>query len=55
VIPLIWLLTISLAGWFGFELGRKWDAGREEIVAEAEERRESERGGVRLNRIVMRR
>lgn len=52
---LIWLLTVSLVAWFSFELGRKWDEGRREEIAEAEEERRSERGGVRLNRIVMRR
>lgn len=52
---LVWLIPILLASWFGFELGRKWDAGRAEAEQEeAVEARES-RGGVRLNRITIRR
>jgi hypothetical protein len=51
---LIWLLTISLAAWFGFELGRKWDEGRrEEDLEEYEESRS--RGGIRMTTITMRR
>jgi hypothetical protein len=52
---LVWLLTISLAGWFGFELGRKWDAGRVEEELEEYEKAEAARGGIRLNRITVRR
>jgi hypothetical protein len=52
---LIWLLTILLAAWFGFELGRKWSLGQDELMAEAEEDRQVARGGIKLNRIVFRR
>ncbi len=51
---LVWLLTVALALWFGFELGRKWSAGEEEAdFTEREER--TERGGVKLRRISIRR
>lgn len=55
MIVLIWLLTVSLALWFGFELGRKWDAGQREAEAEAYAERRQQQGGIRLSRIVIRR
>lgn len=51
---LVWLTVVGLALWFGFELGRKWDQGRDEIEMEEVAER-SQRGGVRLRRIAVRR
>jgi hypothetical protein len=52
---LVWLLTVSLAAWFGFELGRRVKVGRVEAEIETYQAAEEERPGVKLNRIVMRR
>lgn len=57
--PLVWMLTIAIALWFGFEVGRKWQLGEAEEEREAEEaeaeRAVTERRGVRLKRIAVRR
>lgn len=51
---LVWFATVAMAGWFGFELGRKWTAGEEE--AELQEHIDRQQGtGFRLNRITVRR
>ena len=55
---MVTLALVALALWFGFELGRKWDAGireaeQEALEAETEARRS--RGGVRLKTITIRR
>lgn len=50
-----WLLTIALASFLSFELGRRWTVGKIEAEVEEFQAAEAERNGVRLNRIVMRR
>jgi hypothetical protein len=52
---LFWVLTVCLAAYFGFELGRRAKTGRVEAEVEAFQAREEEREGVKLKRIVMRR
>lgn len=55
---LVWMLTIALSLWFGFELGRKWEVGEAEEIREAEQEAleaTRERRGIRLNRISVRR
>jgi hypothetical protein len=55
---LVWLLTVALALWFGFEFGRKWEVGvreeEEEALQEAAEATR-ERRGIRLTRLTVRR
>lgn len=55
---LVWLLTIAIALWFGFEIGRKWEVGEAEEIREAEQEAleaTRERRGIRLTRISVRR
>lgn len=51
---MITLLLVLLGMYFGFELGRKWDAGKLEIEEEVVEE-VRRRGGVRLRSITVRR
>jgi hypothetical protein len=51
---LVWIVVLGLGVWFGFELGRKWDAGIRELEAE-ETAQASARGGFRLKSITIRR
>lgn len=52
---IFWLLTIALASYLSFELGRRWKLGHVEAQVEAFQQSEAEQPGIRLNRIVMRR
>jgi hypothetical protein len=47
-------VVVLLAGWFGFELGRKWEEGRAEEELEALAETHSN-GRIRLNSITIRR
>ena len=51
---LVAVLTVALALWFGFELGRKWELGKAEEEAEALAETHAS-GRVRLNTIRIRR
>ena len=50
-----WLVSVTLAAYLGFELGRRVKVGRVEAEVEEFQAREEERSGVKLRRIVMRR
>lgn len=51
---MITMLLVLLAMYFGFELGRKWDAGKMEAEEESLEE-VHRRGGIRLRSITVRR
>jgi hypothetical protein len=48
------LVMVTLALWFGFQLGRKWDMGERELEQEAAADI-GERRGIRLRTITVRR
>lgn len=51
---LLILALIAIAFYFGFQIGRRWDAGeREEAAEEIEQLKQ--RGGIRLRPITVRR